>query len=503
MLALGFVVYNYVLEDGETAVGVLPNSVAVLPFTNLSSDPDEAFFAAGIHDTVLHELAKIRDLNVIGRTSVLQYADGQTPISEIAETLNVETVLEATVQYAEGQVRITAQLIDPDTGAHLWSGNYDRPFRDIFAIQSEIAIRIAMALETELLPSEQESIERPLTESPDAYTAYLKAIAIIGEGESAFGVSASPGTRSVIQSYLDEALELDPRFALAYAWKALIYTWSRTFDPFTEENWLEGKSRLDRLVSEHADMALALDPSIGLAHAARAYMYFNNWRGEALVEADQALQLSPNDPMVLNLYSHIQSYMRDLPEEAIRYAERALELDPNSSYAFEGLGLPLHEARRHTEAIEVLQECLVLDPGESVCSIFLARSEFARGNDEAALDALRRTEQLLPGDAAPAIRGELAYGYRLLGQPEDARRAFEVVRELATNLYVDPSTWAWAYMGVGDYDEALRLLDTAAENLELLQLPWLAHFIRLNTWSDPILDQPEWVEMRSRLGFRE
>jgi tetratricopeptide (TPR) repeat protein len=133
----------------------------------------------------------------------------------------------------------------------------------------------------------------------------------------------------------------------------------------------------------------------------------------------------------------------------------------------------------------------------------LARAEFALGNEEAALDAVRRTEQLLPGDAAPPIRGEIVYGYGLLGQAEDARRAFELVRDLAVDRYVDASTWAWAYMGVGDYEEALRQLNTAAENLELLQGPWLAHFIGENTWSDPILDQPEWVEMRSRLGFRE
>ena len=160
------------------------------------------------------------------------------------------------------------------------------------------------------------------------------------------------------------------------------------------------------------------------------------------------------------------------------------------------LGFVLHEAGHHAEASEVLQECLAIAPGEAVCYVFLARAEFARGNNEAALDALRRAEQLLPGDAAPAIRGELAYGYGRLGQPEDARRAFEVVREVATNLYVDSSTWAWAYMGVGDYDEAFNAI---AENLDRARYNGMARTIRLNSFDDPMLEEPEWVELREQM----
>ncbi len=488
----------------EGSSGLMRHSVAVLPFENLSLDPEDAFFAAGIHESTLNQLAKIRDLSVIARTSVLQYKDNPPPIPEIARALNVEMVMEGSVRYANDRVLITAQLIDGRTGAHLWSAEYNRDLVDVFAVQAEIAMNIAMALEAEVLASEHESMEKSLTESPDALKAYYRAMALLGEGESATGVSASPGTRTAIQNYLDEALDLDPGFALAHAWKALVYTWSRTFDPFTEENWLNRKLELDTLVSEHTDMALTLDPSTGLAHAARAYMHFNNWRGElAQREADQALRLSPNDPDVLRLHAHLELDVRDRPDEAIRHIRHAAELDPNNSQKFQTLGDTLHVAGRHAEAIEALRKCLAIAPSEPVCHVFLARSEFALGNEEAALAELRRTEQLLPGDASPAIRGEVAYGYGLLGQPEDAGRAFEVVRELATKLYVDSSIWAWAYMGVGDYDEALTRFNTAAENLELLQLPWIAHFSRQNTWSDPILDQPEFVEVRSRLGFRE
>ena len=208
MLALGFVIYNYESEDppapgSETVVDtfaeaptpliaeeqpdVLPNSVAVLPFENLSLDPENAFFAAGIHESTLNQLAKIRDLTVIARTSVLQYAVDPPPIPEIAAALKVEMVMEGSVRYANDRVLITAQLIDGRTGAHLWSDEYNRGLADIFAVQAEIAAAIAMALEAEFSTTEQNDIERPLTDSPEAYALYLKALAAVGNLTNADG----------------------------------------------------------------------------------------------------------------------------------------------------------------------------------------------------------------------------------------------------------------------------------------------------------------------------
>jgi TolB-like protein/tetratricopeptide (TPR) repeat protein len=489
-----------VVEEVEEVSDRLPNSIAVLPFQNLSVDPENAFFAAGIHDTLLNELAKISDMNVISRTSVLRYEDAQTPISQIAAELNVETVMEGTVQYADGEVRITAQLIDPETGAHLWSENYDRDFSGIFEIQTEIATNIAMALEAELLPAELESIEAPPTNSPDAFAAFLKAAAVIGGG---IDVSASPNTRSTVQVYLDEALELDPDFALAHAWKVYIYLWSRLYDPVTEEDWPNFQIELDRLIDLHVNTALALDPGLGLAHAVRAQTHFYNWNARlAQLEADQALQLSPNSLWVLMISSEIETYVRERPELAVGHMERAIELNPNSAGAFDQMARALHQAGRYEEAIEAAQQCLTLDPRILICSLYMARSEFGLGNHEAALDALRVTEQLTLNDAAPEIQSILAWGYGLLGQAEDAQRTFEKFRVLAADRHVNAVAWVWAYMGVGDYDEALRLLNGIAENLELLREPYQAHLTRQNVWSDPMLEEPEWVEAREKLAVR-
>jgi TolB-like protein len=167
VVAVGFLfVDDYLVEQRGTdanARSALPNSVAVLPFATLSLDAEDAFFGAGIHDELLNQLAKIRDLAVIARTSVLPYAETNRPIAEIARELNVETVMEGTIRFGGDRVRITAQLIDPETGGHLWSQTYEREFAaaNVFEIESDIATSIAQALEAEITSAEQVSIDRP------------------------------------------------------------------------------------------------------------------------------------------------------------------------------------------------------------------------------------------------------------------------------------------------------------------------------------------------------
>ena len=190
---------------------VLANSVAVLPFANLSPNADDAYFAQGIHEEVLNQLAKLDALSVIARTSVLRYADGKTSLPDIARELNVQTVMEGSVRYAGDNVRITAQLIDPKTGTQLWSDAYQRKFDDIFAIQADIAMNIANALRAEFSIEEQREIERPLTTSPEAYALYLQT---------------RTGRRRPRRrlKLLERAIALDPSFAAAYGRKALIYS---------------------------------------------------------------------------------------------------------------------------------------------------------------------------------------------------------------------------------------------------------------------------------------
>ena len=284
-------------ELTPSAPEVLPNSIAVLPFENLSIDPENAFFATGIHDTILNELAKIADMNVIARTSVLRYSSGQTPISQIAEELNVETVMEGTVQYAGDQVRITAQLIDPETGAHLWSGNYDRALADIFAVQSEIAERIAMALEAELLPDELLDIQTQHTTSSEALALYLRARDVNDD---------------VAVAYLDQAIDADERFALAYAQKALLLSY-----PLIGIGGVSvaRATELEPTVINAAERAIQLDSSLAPAHAALANVHMANWRGAEAEEAFQRAIEMRSDADVLMMYGRFKRYRGEHPED--------------------------------------------------------------------------------------------------------------------------------------------------------------------------------------------
>src|SRR5262245_7533248 len=218
---------------------VLQNSVAVLPFTNLSPNPDDAYFAQGIHEEVLNQLGKLGALTVIGRTSVLRYADGKTAIPDIARELNVQTVMEGSVRYAGDDVRITAQLVDPKTGAQLWSDAYQRKFDDIFAIQADIAMNIANSLRAEFSGAEQQAIERPLTSSAEAYALYLQLRGAPNNFESAL-------------TLLDHAIALDPSVAAAYGRNAFIYSAMLTNTAAGNAVRSEERAEVERLLRESA-----------------------------------------------------------------------------------------------------------------------------------------------------------------------------------------------------------------------------------------------------------
>ena len=219
-----------------------------------------------------------------------QYADTEKSIPEIAEELNVQTVMEGSVRYADGQIRITTQLNDGVTGAHLWSETYTRDFEDIFAIESDVAMNVANALEAEFSLAEQASIEQIPTDSPAAYALYLKA-------------------RTGADSWradLDQAIELDPEFALAYATKAY---WYALESEGTAVNPAEAALSL-RVARETAEQSLLLDPANGLAHGALAILHVAAGEvGEAQAAYERASELSPNDPNLLALYARFNRYI--------------------------------------------------------------------------------------------------------------------------------------------------------------------------------------------------
>ena len=485
VLALGFVVYNYVLEDGSReateVASVLPNSVAVLPFENLSPDPDNAYFAAGVHEEVLNQLAKLSELNVIARTSMMQYAAGDKSIPQVAEELNVQTVMEGSVRYADDRVLVTAQLIDPETNAHLWSDSYNRAFADVFAIQFDIAMNIANALEAEFSLEEQASIEAVPTDSPEAYAVYLRALS-----------SAASGFFDSTLELLDAAIRLDPDFALAYARKALFLANAIT------GNAPDQQADIEQITQDSAERALALDPTLGEAHAALAFVHQVHWRwDEAEREFEEALRLSPNDAEILSQYSRTKRYRGEY-DDAVGIARRAAELDPQSSWSHYFLGICYRYAGDFDAAAESFRAAIEINPAIGNRHAQLAFAEISRGNWAEALTELQVAEQLYGEDIGSIRIPQLANAYAQMDRQDDVERLFNALNERAENSPVNPALWALMYIALEGYDQALEWLEIAIDD----RAPDLVTLgdIKGNPFANPVLDEPRFQALRARIG---
>ncbi|HEY5623038.1 MAG TPA: hypothetical protein VIV14_04700, partial [Gammaproteobacteria bacterium] len=468
-------------DDADTQ---LRNSIAVLPFENLSPDPDNAYFAAGIHEELLNQLAKISDLSVISRTSVVRYEDSDLSVPEIADELNVQTVMEGSVRYAGDRVRIAAQLIDAETDEHLWSDIYEHDLVDIFAVQAEIAENIAMALEARLLPSELASIEAAPTSSQEAYELYLRSLSLPS-------VATNPETLPTHLAYLDQAIALDPDFALAYATKA--------------ERLVRGDD-LERLLiaQEVAERALEIDPNLGLAYMAIAHLERKQLNGAAARAAyEQAYRLSPNNTEVLIEYSRFLSYVDEL-DRAIELGRRAIEIEPNASNVLARFVYVLASAGQLDSARDTATEAIRTNPGSGAAYVGHAEMLIALGDDSAALESVIRADQLWP--AAPDWGlVNMAYVFGRLDRPDDVERIISRYRQLVGDEFA-PMSEAMLVLARRDADTALDLLEQHLANLpnvtDAFDLGALIK-IKASSLNDPILGRPEFVAVRERLGFRD
>jgi TolB-like protein/Tfp pilus assembly protein PilF len=472
--------------------GPLPNSVAVLPFENLSPDPNDAFFAAGLHGEILSQLAKISTLNVIGHPSMLQVArDSRTP-QQVAAELDVETVLHATVEYANGRVRIRPQLIAGETGRTLWAESYDRSFEDIFAIQSEIAAEVANALRAGFSGAERSAIATPPTTSPAAYTAFLRASNV-----------GNPADELALE-YLDEATRLDPEFALAHAAKAqgLAFKLNATIgaEAATPSEWLA----LERRILEAANEALRLDPNVWLAHTALGNLHERRWRWtEAMAEYERAARFAPRG---VRRVSELEPFVRDLDfAPSIRDQRDVVALNPGVAGELWVLGLFHAYAREAEAAAAAFREAVSLAPSNPIYHTWLAHAEAMSGRRDEALRELRRAEQLPVVYDSSISMVNLAYAYAQSGSAADARRLVGLFATRATDHRHHAGHWALAHLAVGDVDAARAALETVIEKIAIEEpdAGYLSlRLIRANIYADPVLDEPDFAALRQQLRGR-
>ena len=355
-------------EEGRHAVASIPEkSIAVLPFENLSADKANAYFADGVQDEILTNLAKIADLKVISRTSVMQYrTDFARNSREIGTQLGVAHLLEGSVQRSGGKVRVIAQLIDARTDAHLWAQTYDRDLADVFAIQSEIAKTIADQLQAKLSPSEKAAIEKPPTTDLTAYDLYLRAQAFYAyTTDQVLAREKLPEAARL----LDEAVARDPHFVLAWCLLANVH------GSIYKQGYDHTPARL-ALAETAVQTALRLQPESGEAHLALGNYYYQGFRDYDRARTELAIARStlPNNAAVFEYTGYIDRREGHW-EEATRNLERALELDPRNFLILQQMALAYLRQRRYAEAAHTYDRALEIVPADPVTRIVRAQVE--------------------------------------------------------------------------------------------------------------------------------
>src|SRR5712675_717429 len=348
-------VFFFARGPTTSALRVLDKSIAVLPFENRSEDKANAYFTDGVQDEILTDLAKIADLKVISRTSVLQYKSGVARnLREIAQQLGVANVVEGSVQRSGNRVRVNAHLIDARTDAHLWAQTYDRDLADVFAIQSEIAKAIADQLQAKLSPNEKKAIEQPPTTDLAAFDLYSRAKSLLLT--AGFSATYEPDLRKAIE-LLDEAVKRDPSFFDAYCQLA----WAHE-TVYAVRGSDHTPARL-ALAEAALQAATRLRPDAAETHLARAQYLYNGLRdyAGALAELEIARRALPNDPRLFEVTGYILR-LRGQQEEGLQNLQRAVELDPRNFNTLQQISLSYQYLGRYAEAIAALDRALTIVP---------------------------------------------------------------------------------------------------------------------------------------------
>ena len=421
-------------------------SVAVLPFLSLSANPENEFFADGITEDVIAQLSKIRSLKVISRTSAMAFKTRERSLREIGAALQVATLLEGSVRRAGDRVRIVAQLVDAEADRHLWAETYDRQLTDIFAIQTDVALQIAAALEAELSPDERTRIHREPTSDLHAYQLYL-------QGRRHYSRYTEESIRKGID-YYRQAIAIDPHYALAHVGVALAYAelaagqGGGTVRP--DEAYHHGM--------EAVSTALRLDPDLGEAHAVLGLLrmvHDFDWTG-AEAEFKLALELSPGSADIYDHYGWLCSALERY-DEALALVKRAQELDPLFHRA--DVATTLLRAGRYDEALESALRCIDFEPeyarGRSTLGwAYLKLDRVGEG-----LAELEQAVALAPGNTL--YLAQLGEAYGLAGRHGEAQAVLRQLEELSRQRYVSPYHLAYVYTGLGDQEKALDLLERA------------------------------------------
>ncbi len=455
-------------------------SLAVLPLENLSHDPTQDYFADGMTEQLITDLAQISALKVISRTSVMQYKGVRKPLPQIAQELGVDAVVEGSVQRVGGRVRITAQLIDARADQHLWARNYERDLRDVLALQDEVAQAIAKEIKIELAPEKRAASPRLI--DPDSYEAFLKG-----------RYYANKRNKNDLQKSLDyfqQAIMKDPHYAPAYSGMADAYALLAVRGNLAPvEAFSKAKAA--------ALKAIQLDDSLAEAHASLAFIAeVQEWDWSAAErEYKRALELNPGLAGVHNWYAGYLTYVGRL-EEGIAEARRARDLDPLSLPVNNALAGRLLVSGRVDEALDQLQKTLEMDPNFAATHQTLGWAYLNTGKNDEAIQEFQKALQLSgPNDTEYQV--DLAFAYAAAGKKDEARQILARLKKLNEQGFVPPGSIAIVYGALGDLDQAFTWLEKAYKQHD----PEITYIKVPRRRFEPLHHDPRYQDMLRRMGL--
>jgi serine/threonine-protein kinase len=456
-------------------------SIAVLPFANSNGDQKSEYLSDGITESIINSLSQLPRLRVMARTTVFRYKGKEADPETVGRELKVDAVLTGRVLQQANTLVIQADLMNVADGSQLWGEHYTRKLDDVFAVQDEIAQQITSRLRLRLTGAEQKLVTKHYTENTEAYDLYLKGRYFSGKG-------TQEGFDKAIE-YYQQAVALDPNYALAYVGIASSYAGLGGVLGYRppKENFPKSK--------EFALKAIALDETLAEAHSALATYALNyewNWSG-AEREYKRAIELNPNYGLAHSGYgTYLEAIGRF--DEAIRERELAYKFDPLSPFAAADVGYPHYYARRYDVAIQHYQKGLELDPNFSWGHLWIGQAYVVKGMYKEALDEINQAVKLSGGDTRG--RATLGHAYAVSGRREEALKILEELKQASQQRYVSPYYLALIYVGLGQDQEAIASLQKARDERESYLI-----LMKVEPVFDRLHSNPEFIAIERSVGL--
>ena len=476
VLALSIAIFLF--WKNRPAPPIPEKSIAVLSFDNLSGDQENTYFADGIKDEILTRLSKIAALKVISRTSTQKFKSAPKNLREIAQQLGVANILEGSVQKSGDTVRITVQLIHAQSDTHIWAETYDRKLTDLFEVESDVAKRIAAALEATLTGTEKRALKARPTANVEAHQAYLKG--------RYFWDKRTPEGFEKAGEYFRQAIAIDPNYAPAHAGLSDAYQ----FAAFDAVN-IASRAELCARARAAAKKAVELDDTLAEPHASLGLVAMNydwDW-ATAEREFKRAIELNPNYATAHHWHAEYLAAVGK-PDESLAEIRRACELDPLSLIINTDMGKFLYYAGRYNDAIKQLREAVRMDPDFMLAHAWLGSVYATTGRYD---EAIAQFHTIRDSDWA---LGWLGYVYAISGRREDAEKILNELKRLATERPIDPHVLLVVYVGLGDKDQAFAAFNEAYE-IHSVGLTSL----KVHPWYDSLRKDPRFADLLRRMNL--